>query len=488
MIGQGLGRIAQAEKLSIQQLEDALENRTIPAYIGIPLLEEKVQLEQRMKMAQAGMMQPPPMTIADQVMSQAEQITGGIDQAPIQFAPEMAGGGIVAFEDGGEVPRYQNQGLVDVMAQMTEDEQALYQQTGQLPMRLQTLGGQPMGPRQDLGIAPPVEEETETVSLTTEQGLGGTQAARAFEPLNVEEVLEQTETLYSGLYPRGVGAKAPGDRMSYVGQTEEFFKRAGVNLDLAAQQAAEIAAEKEALGKDREEAKNMRIMEAGFAIMAGTSPNAFENIGKGATKAMQGFASDIKDLQKTERELAAASRKMMQAQNEIRMGVATAADASYQKNVERYNAALDKQEERKASLAEKIMSNKNSQQIVQAQLRSNLDKTTEDVLAMMIANGSPDNAATRVEARREAAKIIGTTQLAGQQQRGDTATAERVRKRINDPLDAKGRLYNSAVRAGNNDLAERIRAEMIAEETPGMARAGAQPSSGQVVRQWFDIQ
>jgi hypothetical protein len=56
MIGQGLGRVAQAEKLSIQQLEEALENRTIPAYIGIPLLEEKVQLEQRMKMAQAGQM------------------------------------------------------------------------------------------------------------------------------------------------------------------------------------------------------------------------------------------------------------------------------------------------------------------------------------------------------------------------------------------------------------------------------------------------
>jgi hypothetical protein len=71
MIGQGLGRVAQAEKLSIQQLEEALENRTIPAYIGIPLLEEKVQIEQRMKMAQAGQMAPPEMTIADQVMGQA---------------------------------------------------------------------------------------------------------------------------------------------------------------------------------------------------------------------------------------------------------------------------------------------------------------------------------------------------------------------------------------------------------------------------------
>jgi hypothetical protein len=180
------------------------------------------------------------------------------------------------------------------------------------------------------------------------QGLGA--ATRGFEPLDPTKILEQTETLYSGLYGKGTGAAAPGDKMGYVQKAEDFFKAAGVNLDMAAQQAAEIAAEKEALGKDREEAKNMRIIEAGFAIMAGTSPNAFENIGKGATKAMQGFASDIKDLQKTERELANASRQMMQAQNQIRMGVATAAGDDYQKAVDRYNAANDKMADRKAIL------------------------------------------------------------------------------------------------------------------------------------------
>jgi hypothetical protein len=116
-------------------------------------------------------------------------------------------------------------------------------------------------------------------------------ATRGFEPLDPTKILEQTETLYSGLYGKGTGAAAPGDKIGYVQKAEDFFKAAGVNLDMAAQQAAEIAAEKEALGKDREEAKNMRIVEAGLAIMAGTSPNAFENIGKGATKAMQGFAS-----------------------------------------------------------------------------------------------------------------------------------------------------------------------------------------------------
>ena len=356
MIGQGLGRVAQAEKLSIQQLEEALENRTIPAYIGIPLLEEKVQIEQRMKMAQAGQMPPPEMTIADQVMGQAEQITGGIDQIPMEFAPEMAGGGIVAFEGGGPVQRFQNQGLVE---SMTEEERILYEQTGQMPMRMQSLMVE------DTGIAPAMPPEAPPAP---DQGLGA--ATRGFKPLDVQDVLTQTETLYGGLYGQGAGAQAPGDKMGYVQKAEDFFKAAGVNLDLAAQQAAEIAAEKEALGKDREEAKNMRIVEAGLAIMAGTSPNAFENIGKGATKAMQGFAQDIKDLQKTERELANASRQMMQAQNQIRMGVATTASDDYQKTVDRYNAAREKMADRKASLADKIMGDDRARQIVEAQSRS----------------------------------------------------------------------------------------------------------------------
>jgi hypothetical protein len=387
MIGQGLGRVAQAEKLSIQQLEEALENRTIPAYIGIPLLEEKVQIEQRMKMAQAGQMAPPEMTIADQVMGQAEQLSGGIDQAPIDFAPEMAGGGIVAFEDGGQVQRFQNQGMVQIPP-MTPEELRRYQLTKELPERFKNAAQTDPGALEDTGIAPRMDQP----SPPPNQGLGA--ATRGFEPLDPNKILEQTETLYSGLYGKGTGAAAPGDKMGYVQKAEDFFKAAGVNLNMAAQQAAEIAAEKEALGKDREEAKNMRIMEAGFAIMAGTSPNAFENIGKGATKAMQGFASDIKDLQKTERELANASRQMMQAQNQIRMGVATAAGDDYQKAVDRYNAAKEKIADRKVGLAEKLISNRTSQQIVESQMRSKPSVFSEQLAAL-----KSDDPATREAAR-----------------------------------------------------------------------------------------
>jgi hypothetical protein len=378
MIGQGLGRVAQAEKLSIQQLEEALENRTIPAYIGIPLLEEKVQLEQRMKMAQAGQMPPPQMTIADQVMGQAEELSGGIDQVPMNFAPEMAGGGIVAFEDGGQVQRFQNQGMVqEQIPPMTPEELRRYQMTEELPERFKNAAQTDPGALEDTGIAPRMDQPPPP----SNQGLGA--ATRGFEPLDPTKILEQTETLYSGLYGKGTGAAAPGDKIGYVQKAEDFFKAAGVNLDMAAQQAAEIAAEKEALGKDREEAKNMRIVEAGLAIMAGTSPNAFENIGKGATKAMQGFAQDIKDLQKTERELANASRQMMQAQNQIRMGVATSASDDYQKAVDRYNAANKDIADRKASLAQNLMNERRSMQIVKAQMSSKPSDFAEKLAALM---------------------------------------------------------------------------------------------------------
>jgi hypothetical protein len=349
MIGQGLGRVALAERLSISQLEEAIQNRTIPAYIGIPLLEEKTQLEERMRAAQMGMTPQPEMTIADQVMQQANMAQGGIDEIPVEM--EMAGGGIVAFEDGGRVQRFQNQGLV---ADMTEEE-------------LQA---------QDQGIAPPMPPEPPPVAPPQQM----------FAPLDPNEILSQTETLYGGLYGRGAGAAAPGEKLSYVSKAEEFFKQAGVDLNLAAKQAADIAAEKEALGKDREEAKKMRIIEAGFAILGGTSPNAFENIGKGATQALKGYASDIKDLQKTERELGDATRKMMQAQNQIRMGVATAAGEDYQKAVERYNAANKDMADRKAGLAEKLISNRTSQQIVAAQMRSKPSTFSEQLAALTSAD------------------------------------------------------------------------------------------------------
>lgn len=62
------------------------------------------------------------------------------------------------------------------------------------------------------------------------------------------------------------------------------------------------AEDKEASKAARDEAKWMRIMEAGLNIMGGESPYALANIGKGAVAASKGFAEDVRGLRAEERD------------------------------------------------------------------------------------------------------------------------------------------------------------------------------------------
>jgi hypothetical protein len=55
-------------------------------------------------------------------------------------------------------------------------------------------------------------------------------------------------------------------------------------------------------GKEKEDAQGMAIFKAGLAMMAGSSPNAFENIGKGALAGVEDYQGALKDLKKAARE------------------------------------------------------------------------------------------------------------------------------------------------------------------------------------------
>jgi hypothetical protein len=96
MIGNLMSRMADAEKLSIPQLQKSIQDGIIPAYVGVPLLQDKMRQEK----AKAVPQQPAQPPIAQQVMAEAAQ--HGIDSAPSNLPVGMAGGGIVAFagEDG----------------------------------------------------------------------------------------------------------------------------------------------------------------------------------------------------------------------------------------------------------------------------------------------------------------------------------------------------------------------------------------------------
>lgn len=220
----------------------------------------------------------------------------GLAAVPVReemFQETMTGatGGLVAMAGGGDVQRFQNEGAVQgglgALSSMTEEERMLYEQTGQLPLRLQNLIGGSMMPGADSASMSTTRTSTRPVSR------------------DPQSIISRAGELYSGIY-KDQEAERPKDRISQLGETEKFLKAAGVDLGLASKQMGEIAAEKEALKKDRKEAANMRLLEAGLAILGGTSANAFENIGKGALQGARGFADDIKALKKTERDLSKA--------------------------------------------------------------------------------------------------------------------------------------------------------------------------------------
>ncbi len=119
MIGSLLSRMSQANNLSIPQLQQAVQDGTLPAYVGIPLIQDRMRQQQQAtqaQQAQAAQQQAQQPPIAQQVLQQAQQsqtaplgqianqaYTAGIDNLKSNLPTEktMAGGGIVAFADGG---------------------------------------------------------------------------------------------------------------------------------------------------------------------------------------------------------------------------------------------------------------------------------------------------------------------------------------------------------------------------------------------------
>ena len=92
MIGSLLSRMDAAQNLSPQQLQQAIKDGTIPAYVGIPLLQDKIA-QQKAAQTQQAPQQPP---IAQQVMDEAK----GLDSIPSNLPVHAAGGGIIGFAAG----------------------------------------------------------------------------------------------------------------------------------------------------------------------------------------------------------------------------------------------------------------------------------------------------------------------------------------------------------------------------------------------------
>lgn len=87
-------RMGMAEKLSIPQLTKAVQDGTVPSFIGIPLIQQKMKEQQG-----AASMRPQQPPVAQQVLQQA-MATEGVQALPSNMPQEYAQGGILHYAEG----------------------------------------------------------------------------------------------------------------------------------------------------------------------------------------------------------------------------------------------------------------------------------------------------------------------------------------------------------------------------------------------------
>lgn len=374
-------------RYSIQQLQQAMERGILPAYVAIPLIQEKTQLQKQFQQQQ--MMQQPPVEemppIADQIMQEAQmaQAAPGVEGLPSNLPQEYAGGGIVAFDEGGEVERYQTGRLVESeeqrrareayeeanpflrllkKRQLTEEEAAAIA-AGEAEQ--QQYYGKPDTSLIDAASAvgrglraliPGAGEAAIPSGMGAEMGMGGEYQAPSPTTVPSAPMAGRPDMMDANRAMAGARAPAAGPGAAPAGFGGLFPKKpvlgseeteAEKRFDAAEKQEAarrtkyeeerkkvegsvpgrafdllDKQLQEEALqaGATKEQAKYMALIEAGLAMMSGTSQNALENIGKGALVGVNSYKSALKDIEKAQKEHRRALASIDQARRAEALG------------------------------------------------------------------------------------------------------------------------------------------------------------------------
>ena len=152
-------------------------------------------------------------------------------------------------------------------------------------------------------------------------------AAMTDAEVQAKNVLAQTPPPPSIVNPYAVDTSIPRPLSveEAMKREKEAMQLAGVDPEFYKKQSEELLAQREALKGERSEAGNMALLKAGLATMAGTSPFALVNLGKGAEAGVEQYGKDIKDIKAENRLLKQADMKLKEAQNAQQRGDAQGA-------------------------------------------------------------------------------------------------------------------------------------------------------------------
>ena len=365
--------MATADKLSIPEIMNGIKSGSIPSYVGVPLIEKKTKDAQKLQMAQAIMRQlegGPPSTVSDQVMQAADQVTRpvappspampatdrqqpappmGIDAAESNMPQEYAGGGIVAFADTG---------LVSAGAPDDEELPGGGFARGYELLKRKSAGWMPEPGEEGAAaegaggmfrslFARPKASPSFTVpgTFTPEDFVDTDNDYESYRRQQAANKAPQPQTppANTGLtIERGLNTPPPAapqtPRESAFSGIEDLYKS---YLDRSRSDRDElrslILGQKADRAEQEAENRNTALMKAGFGMMAGQSPFAGVNIGRGAMEGVESYGKGLEQLRRDDRstiqQLASLGLKGQELeQAAMKMGI----DMSHYKMLEPY--------------------------------------------------------------------------------------------------------------------------------------------------------
>jgi tetratricopeptide (TPR) repeat protein len=309
------GSIRELAMLPQQQILKLAQMGQLNVSMVPIILSEKAQMVQQAANMQA-MAQGTPASVTETDMAtiaqaEAQQAPMGIEALPsgqqMYDEQSLAGGGIVAFEDGGAVPRFQVGGTFDMFMPDDADRTPF----GEVAVPVELTG--------KLGLAQIYDIKSGKYGRTRDEILKAfnvaapaparaqaAPAAPAAAPV-APAAPEVTPVGIAAAAPRAAVpvAAAPAAPKQTAPTIEELIKEQqqyGPKGQAFEELEKEIRGSAEQKKADRQQNMWMRVAEAGFGIMSGQSPYALTNIGKGMSAAMQSYAEDLKEQKKLDRE------------------------------------------------------------------------------------------------------------------------------------------------------------------------------------------
>lgn len=345
-----------------QELVGYVETPTgsVPTYLALGELQRRKDMRERYETQQA-----PESSVAEKLVDEVKPkgIAGmmpgmpaptqgiGAPQPQPEMTPSMlassgvgalpagnvgqnfAGGGIVAFEEGGEVEE----------VEMNEEGEVEYGLGGKILDFGRKIITKPMPRTPNPGNLPAIRpglinrnpiksgvlgvagayymlsDDGEQVPLTDEQAAAmnqGVTTPASTTPAKDNRIVynppEFPTEAFKEVDPKAYGEERMKAYREFIGEdsvTPRLEKR--------------LAGLEEGLAEQKDIAPYMALTEAGLAIAAGRSPNAITNIATGATQGMKSYTDELKDIRAREKEMFNIDSEILKAKRAEQVAVGT---------------------------------------------------------------------------------------------------------------------------------------------------------------------